>query len=300
MMRRGRLLVIVTTAWIIRVVYYDGVLKINLSTQFSCVYAYFRNYRPQIDTAISQADAESQPNSGTVCKQRLGYCRFWCPCICKRSLVHCWYSDEPLSSGNCTIKLSLSALGIGVGRSGETAAAAGGGGLRASGGEGAFCCGPWPSMPEPANSANRKARATSDTLSERLVAAWFATRSRPEWNDGDFGIPSGETARRGLLSAAANIAREGARAAGPAWTIAGGGRQRHPSGGPAAPGPVRAAVRGRTATRRFLPRVATCGAAGARALPPHPAARPRRSHPSRSIQPPVGLLRHTMHDLHNV
>lgn len=155
-------------------------------------------------------------------------------------------------------------------------------------------------MPEPANSANRKARATSDTLSERLVAAWFATRSRPEWNDGDFGIPSGETARRGLLSAAANIAREGARAAGPAWTIAGGGRQRHPSGGPAAPGPVRAAVRGRTATRRSLPRLATCGAARARALPPHPAARPRGSHPSRSIQPPLGLPRHTVHDLHNV
>lgn len=136
-------------------------------------------------------------------------------------------SGEPFSNGSCTIKLSLSALGAG-GRSGETAtvaALAGGGGERASGGEGAFW-GPWPSMP---NNANRNARATSDTLSERLVP-WLATRSRPEWKDGDLGIPSGETARRGLVSAAANIAREGARAAGPAWTIAGGGRQRHPSG----------------------------------------------------------------------
>lgn len=182
--------------------------------------------------------------------------------------------DEPFSKGSCTIKLSLS-VGISVGRSGE-AAAAGGGGLRASGGEGAFC-GPWPSMP--ANSANRKALATSETLSERLVAAWLATRSRPEWNDGDFGIPSGETARRGLVSAAVNIAREGARAAGPAWTIAGGGRQRHPSWSPAAPGPERAAG------AAGLPRAGrggTSGEAALRAHPPHPGAR-------RSIQPPLGL-----------
>lgn len=114
------------------------------------------------------------------------------------------------------------------------AAGSGGGGLRASGGDGAFDGGGGPSMPaaslaSPANRAKRKARATSDTLSERLVAACDATRSRPEWNDGDLGIPSGETTRRGFVSAAVNIAREGARAAGPAWTIAGGDRQRHPS-----------------------------------------------------------------------
>lgn len=145
-------------------------------------------------------------------------------------------TDAPLSWGSCTIKLSLSLLGIGDGWSGSSrgaAAAAGGGGLRASCGDGAFCGGAGPSMPaspsSPANSAKRKARATSDTLSERFVAACDATRSRPEWNDGDLGIPSGETTRRGFVSAAVNIAREGARAAGPAWTIAGGGRQRHPS-----------------------------------------------------------------------
>lgn len=138
--------------------------------------------------------------------------------------------DAPLRRGSCSIKHSLS-LGIGWGHSGSrSGAAAGGSGLRASGGDGAFCVGAWPSMPaSPANSAKRKARATSDTLSERLVAACDATRSRPEWNDGDLGIPSGETTRRGFASVAVNIAREGARAAGPAWTIAGGGRQRHPS-----------------------------------------------------------------------
>lgn len=196
--------------------------------------------------------------------------------------------DEPFSKGSCTIKLSLS-VGLSVGRSGE-AAAAGGGGLRASGGEGAFC--PWPSMP--ANSAKRKALATSETLSERLVAAWLATRSRPEWNEGDFGIPSGETARRGFVSEAANIAREGARAAGPAWTIAGGGRQRHPSWSPAAPGPVRAA--GADCHAPVSRRLDTAGGGCART--PHN--RPPRTRHHRSIQPPLGLPRHSVvYDLHN-
>lgn len=164
------------------------------------------------------------------------------------------------------MRLSLSCRWA-AGLSGE--AAAGGGGLRASGGDGAFCGGaPWPSMPSPSR-AKRNARATSDALSERL-AVWFATRSSPEWNDGDLGIPSGETARRGLASAAANIAREGARAAGPAWTIAGGGRQRHPSEGPAAPGPVRAA--GATGLPRRPPPAGPACARSPAPLPPTPTA----------------------------
>lgn len=88
--------------------------------------------------------------------------------------------DEPLSRGSCTIKLSLSLSSGGRSEGGAPAAGAGavgggGGGLRAPGGDGTFCCGgPWPSMlesgPEPSpNSAKRNARATSDTLSERLV-----------------------------------------------------------------------------------------------------------------------------------
>ncbi|CAH2045921.1 unnamed protein product, partial [Iphiclides podalirius] len=113
-------------------------------------------------------------------------------------------------------------LSLSGGRSGERATGAGG--ERGPGGEGGFCGGTWPSMAAPAR-AKRNARATSDALSERL-ATWLATRSRPEWNEGDFGMPRGETARRGFASAAANIAR----AACPAWTIARGGRQRHPSG----------------------------------------------------------------------
>lgn len=215
--------------------------------------------------------------------------------------------------GSWTIRLSLSPLGTGTGRSGERAgaAAAGGGGLRASGGDGAFCGGGCPSMPVPENSAKRNARATSDTLSERFVTAWFATRSRPEWNDGDFGIPSGETARRGFVSAAVNIAREGARATGPAWTIAGGGRQRHPSGSPA--GRDRSELRGRPhchapaatlaplhvrahttarppSTLASSRRVARSTLATRRAPPP---AHPHPAPPS--IQPPLGLPRqHTL------
>lgn len=79
---------------------------------------------------------------------------------------NCFCSNKPFNKGSCTIRLSLSALEVG-GRSGDTElAAAGGGGDRASGGEGAFGCGPWPSIP---NKATRKARATSETLSDRLV-----------------------------------------------------------------------------------------------------------------------------------
>lgn len=115
-------------------------------------------------------------------------------------------------------------------------AGGGGGGRAGSPGDGAL---PSAMSADRPDSAKRKARATSDTLSERLLraSAAVATRSRPEWNDGDLGMPSGDTARRGLDSAAAsrkNIARADARAGGPAWTMA-GGRQRHPEA-PAGPG----------------------------------------------------------------
>lgn len=149
------------------------------------------------------------------------------------------------------MRLSLSEGTGGVGRSGDAA-----GGPRAPGGDNAC-----PSLIVPfVSSANRNARAISLTLSVRLSDE--ATRSRPEWNDGDLGMPSGETTRRGLVSPA-NIARESARVGGPAWTIAGGGRQRHPSVRPAFAGCV--GLRRRPDCRAALRRDAT-----ARATPPLP------------------------------